>query len=257
MPRVAILGSSDALAAHAPAGGGALEVVAGGADLGVEGADAVVAFDPDAATRARLAGGPAPAILWLSGAVPAPAPADHLRTIVAGAPPAGAPAPWRTVPPPVADGWFADPAAPAPEPGAGHAAWVGPPTERRALYERHFGDAVEIAPDAGPGSDAAVAVHLSDCPGGGHGARVALARGRLLVSEPLLPGHGLEAGIDYLAATAIDDVRALVADALRNPVATERVRLLGRRKAELFRSSRVIARLVGDLLTELDAVRAR
>jgi len=72
------------------------------------------------------------------------------------------------------------------------------------------------------------------------------------VSEPLKPSRGLEPGIDYVEVRDPAEVRAAVENAVRAPSAFLRMRLRGRRKAELFRSSRVVARLVGDLLRELD-----
>ena len=87
---------------------------------------------------------------------------------------------------------------------------------------------------------------------------IALAGGQLLVSERLRPSRGLEPGIDYLEIRDLQEIRSAVDNAVRAPEAFLRVRLRGRRKAELFRSSRVVARLVGDLLLELDlAVSAR
>lgn len=259
MSSVAIVGSPSALAAHAPASRDDLQVAVmeAGADLdAIAAVDAIVAIDPTPAERERLAAGPLPALIWHAGAATATVGAPHARTVAGAGPGIGGPSPWRTVPLPVADALFAPAGAPAPA-GFGRAAWLGPPTDRRALYESHFGDSIAIEPDAGPEDDAAIAVQLADRRDHGHGARVALARGRLLVSEPIVPGHGLEPGIDHLVANDLADVRAHVVEALRNPPAVERVRLLGRRKAELFRSSRVIARLVGDLLAELDAVSAR
>jgi len=254
VPRVAIVGSAAALAAHAPAAGGDLAVAARAPGDGPGAADVVVAFDPSAEERERLAAEAVPAIVWLSHGAPTVV-GEHLRTVTAAAT-AGSPDPWRTVPPPVADRWFAPAGAAAPA-HAGRAEWLGPPTPRREVYDHHFGDDVAIAPDGGPESDATVAVGLADTADGGHALRVALARGRLVVTEPGEPGRGLEAGIDYLVANALDDVRSLVAEALRSPAAVERVRLLGRRKAELFRSSRVVGRLAADLLAELDVAPAR
>ena len=116
------------------------------------------------------------------------------------------------------------------------------------------------AAEAGPDGRTAIAVNFADesGPPTTHRALVALAGGQLLVSERLRPSRGLEPGIDYLEIRDLQEIRSAVDNAVRAPEAFLRVRLRGRRKAELFRSSRVVARLVGDLLLELDlAVSAR
>lgn len=245
VPRVAVLGSTELLEASAPASvPGLLEVHEIGtvADLESLRPDAVVAFEPDPATERELTGLGLPALLWRGS--PGTPPADpQQRLVLATGDQLGA---WRCVGWPVADRLFAPE---LPDLPAG-AAWLGGPTARRSSYLSWFQHTVEPAAD---GSAAVVAVNLHDGdePAFEPRAARALAEGRLLVSEPLAPPRGLEAGIDYLAAPELDDLYLAVESAVRDPRAFRRVRIRGRRKAELFRSSRVIARLVHDLLLEL------
>lgn len=143
------------------------------------------------------------------------------RRTITGSPDAS-PSSWRSIPLPVADGLFSDSQCPATQ------------------------------------GDSTIAVNFQDESGTAsmHRALAALAEGRLLISEPLLPSRGLEPGIDYVEARSLHEVRSAVENASRAPEAFRRTRLRGRRKAELFRSSRVVARLVGDLLLELDLAAA-
>jgi hypothetical protein len=242
--RVAVLGSAPLLDACAPASVAGLEVievpaegdVAGVGSLGV---DAIVAFDPDEALAARLDG---PALLWSS--VPgriAPGPGQRL-VLSSGDHPAA----WRCVSLPVADRHYTGAEA---ELSQG-AAWLGRPTRRRSSYLSWFTHTDAPAED---GTEALVAVNMHDSDEPTFEPRVAraLARGQLLVSETLAPTRGLEPGIDFLEAQDLDDLYLAVESATLEPHAFRRVRLRGRRKAELFRSSAVIPRLVDDLLLEL------
>ena len=242
MARVAVLGSAPLLDAHAPASVPGLDVIEVPADGDVEGVgslgvDAVVAFDPDQELAARLDG---PALLWssLPGRI---APAARQRLVLSSG---DHPDAWRCVSLPVADRHYADVDLPA------GAAWLGPPTQRRSSYLSWF---THTAAPAEDGTEALVAVNMHDGDEPAFEPRVprALARGRLVVSETLAPARGLEPGIDYLEAQDLDDLYLAVESAVLDPHAFRRVRLCGRRKAELFRSSAVIHRLVGDLLLEL------
>ena len=77
------------------------------------------------------------------------------------------------------------------------------------------------------------------------------------MSEPLVPRHGLEPGIDLLEA---ETPRALMLALERLqpilPAPTRTSRRRGRRKAETFRASRVWPRLLGDLRADVAGVRA-
>jgi len=80
-----------------------------------------------------------------------------------------------------------------------------------------------------------------------------LAAGHLVISEPLSPSHGLENGLDYLEVRYPEELLALASVARAFPDAFHRVRLRGRRKAELFRASRVWPALFRDLFADLRA----
>jgi hypothetical protein len=245
VPRVAVLGSAELLEASAPASiPGLLEVheVTAVADLEAVRPDAAVALEPGASSAPALGQLGLPTLVWMTS--PGAAPADSRQRLVLAT--GDGPEAWRCVGLPVADRHFVPDLPELPR----RAAWLGKPSARRSAYLSWFQHTVQPAVD---GSAAVVAVNLHDGdqptfeP---HAAR-ALAEGRLLVSETLAPPRGLEPGIDYLAAQDLDDLYLAVESAVSNPDAFRRVRLRGRRKAELFRSSRVIARLVHDLLLEL------
>ncbi len=213
-----------------------------GPELEALAVDAVVALTPERRLEERLAALGLPALLWRPGPAPGPAGAAQRLVLSAGDQPEA----WRCVGLPVADRRFAAEEPKLPE----RAAWLGPPTPRRASYLDWFDHTHEPAAD---GTDALVAVnvHDGDEPAFEQRAAAALAAGRLLVSETLVPSRGLEPGIDYLAARDLDDLYLAVESAVLHPHAFRRVRLRGRRKAELFRASRVVARLVHDLLLEV------
>jgi hypothetical protein len=80
-----------------------------------------------------------------------------------------------------------------------------------------------------------------------------LAAGHLVLSEPLLPLHGLETGIDFLPVGTPGDVWWAIESMARFPGLYERIRIRGRLKAEQFRASRVWPRLVDDLFADLAA----
>ncbi len=249
MARVAVLGSPSLIDACAPSPlPGSLDVVelreGVTADaLRSAGPDAVVAFEPGAELVDLLAELGLPAILWT--AAPGAAPGGPAQRLVLAA--GDGPAAWRCVSLPVADSLYA-PVADLPA----RAAWLGPGSARRVSYLSWFQHA---EPPADDGEDAVVAVNLhDDSPAFDPRVTRALAAGRLLVSETLVPSRGLEPGIDYLEARDLDDLYLAVESAVQDPHAFRRVRLRGRRKAELFRASRVIGRLVGDLQLELDGV---
>jgi hypothetical protein len=192
---------------------------------------------------------PAPAIVWLPDARTRP-PAD-LRPgdrVIAPAP--GVAGAWRTMPLPVADELFASASE---RPGTGRALWLGPDCERRRSYLELFEHSVEFVDSP---ASATVAVNLHD---GGEPAfepRVAraLAAGLALVSEPLEPSFGLEPGLDYIEARDMTDVFVAVENAATAPEAYATVARRGRWKAEWFRSSRVVERLMCDLRIEAGAL---
>lgn len=227
MPHVTLFGPSSLLDRCAPSDAEELTVtVAGGVSALAEHAtrrtDALVAFEPSEADLAEIVAAALPTIVWWQDTPPAwtkraiGANGDLLRTVTGAA--EASPGSWRSVALPVADRLFVD----------------------------------VSAHTAGPDGRTAIAVNFEDesGPATTHRALVALAGGQLLVSEPLRPLRGLEPGIDYLELSDLEEIRSAVDNAVRAPEAFLRIRLRGRRKAELFRSSRVLGRLVDDLLLE-------
>jgi len=80
-----------------------------------------------------------------------------------------------------------------------------------------------------------------------------LAAGHLVISEPLLPTHGLEPGFDYLEAQFPDDLLAFATEARAFPDAFQHIRARGREKAEQVRASVVWPALVRDLVADVAA----
>ncbi len=232
---MAIAGAPEHVSACAPSGPG-VEVVP------VEGAEA-----PE---LVLVLGGtvppdlPAPAIVFLldgDGAPPGLRPEDRIVAPVPGL--RGA---WRTMPLPVADALF------APEAGealAGRAAWLTPDCARRRSYLERFAHSIEFLDSPG-GATVAVNLHDSDRATFEPRAARALAAGQLLVSETLEPSFGLEPGIDYLEARDLTDLFVMAENAACAPGAYGAIRARGQRKAEWFRSSRVVERLAQDLRLE-------
>jgi hypothetical protein len=246
--RVALLGQSSLLDACAPASGGDLEAAVLSGDVSLKALesvapDAVVTFEPSAEQQDVIEELDVPTVLWWSGKTPGPA--TGRQRIVADS--GRQDDVWRSSSLPVADRFYKDPAAPA----TPRAVWLGPPSSRRAECLKHFDSRIEILDE--DSADATIAINLHDesQPGCEHRALRALAEGRLLISETIRPSRGLEPGIDYLEARHLGDITHALDNAVRAPASFERVRLRGRRKAELFRASRVIPRLVDDLLLEV------
>jgi hypothetical protein len=104
-----------------------------------------------------------------------------------------------------------------------------------------------------PGRD--VAVNLEDGRDLGFERNVLLplAAGKLLVSEPLVPSHGLEPDVDFVEISTRDHLARVLHALDAYPGAYERVRRRGRAKAELFRASVVYPMLVHDLYLDLAA----
>jgi hypothetical protein len=205
--------------------------------------DVVLALAPAPEALAALADSPAPVLVWLTGGASVHGLRPQDRLISAAAHARGA---WRTLPLPVGDARFAAAAAPD---IPGRALWLTGDGSRRREYLDHFEHSVALVE---PPEEATVAINLHD---GDHGtlasrAAAALAAGHLLVSETLEPSFGLEPGLDYLEGRELDDVFVTVENAARAPEAFRRVRIRGRRKAEWFRASRVIRKLVEDLELE-------
>jgi hypothetical protein len=168
---------------------------------------------------------------------------------------------WRSLPLPVADRYYR-PVKPIE--GKPNVLFVGRSTpHREALLEpiKRYHEVVHMA----FGVDAAelerlmaeheVGINIHNHPYLSFENRVCihLAAGHLVFSEPLLPTHGLEPGIDYLEIHTSGTLVHLVECVKRFPGIWHPVRVRGRRKAEQFRASRVYPRLVADFLRDLSA----
>ncbi len=84
-----------------------------------------------------------------------------------------------------------------------------------------------------------------------------LAAGHLVLSEPLIPSHGLEVGLDYLDVSTPAHIWWAIESMARFPGIYDRIRVRGRLKAEQFRASRVWPRLVSDMLADVEAFGGR
>ena len=164
---------------------------------------------------------------------------------------------WRSVPIPVADRVYGPPAGDL-------TVFVGRSSTHRESFlgpVKHDFDVVHVAHGfAGERliallreHEVGINLHNEPYPSFENRVPIHLAAGHLVISEPLSPLHGLEPGVDFLELVG----PALLGNTLevlsRFPGAYDRVRVRGRRKAELFRASRVYPRLVGDLLRELES----
>ena len=166
---------------------------------------------------------------------------------------------WRSLPLPVADRFYR---AVPPPPSDPKVLFVGRSTPHRErmladakarheLLHLAFGVDAAHLEDLLAEHDVAVNVHNHPYPTFENRVCLHLAAGNLVISEALSPGHGLEPGIDYLEISSGYGLAETITMLGRFPGIWHDVRVRGRRKAELFRASRVYPRLVGDLLLDL------
>ncbi len=168
---------------------------------------------------------------------------------------------WRSLPLPVDDRLYAQvrPSASPPR-----ALFVGYSTEHRERFlvnAKHSYDVLHYAHGLHGGelrdvfgrTDVALNLHGEPYPSFENRVLLHLAAGHLVISEPLDPTHGLEAGIDFLEIRRPDELMTLLYQLTRRPDTFERVRHRGRAKADDYRASRVWPRVVGDLLADLRA----
>jgi hypothetical protein len=166
---------------------------------------------------------------------------------------------WRSIPLPVADEHYAPLRPPAWPP---RALFVGRSTEHRELFltpAKHEFDVLHLAHGASGDdlqklfdqTDICINLHNHDYPSFENRCSIALAAGKLLVTERLSPTHGLEPALDYIEVTVPEQLLQVLANARSWPEAYRRIRVRGRRKAELFRASSVYPRLVRDLLLDI------
>ncbi|HEV7772191.1 MAG TPA: hypothetical protein VGO48_02745 [Conexibacter sp.] len=168
---------------------------------------------------------------------------------------------WRSLPLPVDDRFFAEP---SPIAGRPRVMFVGRSTAHREqlltpakhafdLLHVAFGVDAERLDALMREHDVGINLHNEPYPSFENRVSLHLAAGHLVVSEPLDPTHGLEAGIDYLEIGSPAMLHDAIALLQRFPNIHQRVRVRGRMKAEGFRASRVYPRLLHDLLLDLRA----
>lgn len=166
---------------------------------------------------------------------------------------------WRSLPLPVDDRIYAAVAPSAPVP---RILFVGYSTEHRERFlvnAKHSYDVLHYAHglhgtelrDVFARTDIALNLHGEPYPSFENRVLLHLAAGHLVISEPLDPTHGLEAGIDFLEIRRPDELMTLLYQLTRRPETFERVRHRGRAKADDYRASRVWPRVIGDLLADL------
>lgn len=166
---------------------------------------------------------------------------------------------WRSLPIPVADSLFMDVRKRSDTPrllfvgrSTPHREQLLEPIKRRypivhighGLFGERLARFLEEA-------DVQLNLHNNPYPSFENRVCVALAAGHLVVSEPLSPSHGLQAGRDYLEARDAEQLRALVERLFAEPNAFLEPQHAGRRQAERFRASRVYPPLVREAVADV------
>lgn len=171
---------------------------------------------------------------------------------------------WRSLPIPVADSLFMDLRERAHPP---RLLFVGRSTEHREALLAPIKRAYPIV-HIGHGlfgeqltrflerADVQLNLHNNPYPTFENRICIALAAGHLVISEPLSPGHGLSAGVDYLEASDPQALLAIVQRLSREPQAYAEVQAAGRAQAERFRASSVYPKLVRDALADVGGIRS-
>lgn len=166
---------------------------------------------------------------------------------------------WRSLPLPVADRFYAPVGAPELE---SRALFVGRSTAHRekllfeakarnGLLHLAFGVGADQLEQLLREHDVAINIHNHPYPSFENRVCLHMAAGNLVVTEALSPTHGLEGGIDYIQFTTAGELSDVLTALERFPGTWHDVRVRGRRKAEIFRASRVYPRLVNDLFADL------
>ena len=168
---------------------------------------------------------------------------------------------WRSIPLPVSDDSFTDVAD---RDGPGRAIFIGRSTEHRERYLipiKHEFDVAHIAHgftgeklrELLADYDVAINLHNEDYVTFENRIPRHLAAGQLLITETARPTFGLEPGIDYVEVATPGELHLAVASAFHRIDAFRGMRLRGRRKAEWFRASVVLPRLVHDVFLDVAA----
>jgi hypothetical protein len=168
---------------------------------------------------------------------------------------------WRSLPLPVDDRIYAPVAPSAATPRILFVGYSTDHRERFLINAKHEYDVLHYAHglhgaelrDVFGRTDIALNLHGEPYPSFENRVLLHLAAGHLVISEPLDPTHGLEAGIDFLEIRRPDELMTLLYQLTRRPETFERIRHRGRAKADDYRASRVWPRVIGDLLADLRA----
>ncbi|MGD0198653.1 MAG: hypothetical protein ABSC56_12210 [Solirubrobacteraceae bacterium] len=168
---------------------------------------------------------------------------------------------WRAIPPPISDALFADVRQMHAPPRVMSIGRATPHRDAMLLGAKHHHTLLELLHGVGGATMARllgeydVGVYIAPERGGGFGAQVGmhLAAGQLLLVDNLAPAHGLERDIDYLHVADADALVWMLDRLGRFPEMYQRIRVRGRMKAEQYRSSRLFARVVHDLLADVEA----
>jgi hypothetical protein len=167
---------------------------------------------------------------------------------------------WRSLPLPVDDVVFATP-RPLGQPP--RVLFLGYSTEHREEWlvdSKHRFDVMHAAHgvygdrllDLFARTDVAINLHGEPYPTFENRVCLHLAAGHLLLSESLSPLHGLEPDIDFVEIHSPKHLEATIEGLQDAAPAVSPIQVRGRGKAEQFRASRVYARLIPDLATDVE-----
>jgi hypothetical protein len=166
---------------------------------------------------------------------------------------------WRALPIPVSDRLYRDV---LPAPGRPRMLFVGRSTlhrEQFLLQVKHRFDCLHVAFGAGLEElerlvdlhEITFNVHNEPYPSFENRVLLHLAAGHLVITEPLSPTHGLQAGRDYLEITTPEELTQAAERARADLDAFHAIRRSGRDQVEQHRASRVWPALVHDMLEDI------
>lgn len=165
---------------------------------------------------------------------------------------------WRSIPLPVDDRFYRDPAPMRTSPSIG---FIGSSTPYREQFLtgikhhydlRHFAHGLfgDRLLDELIELEIAINLHNLDISTFENRVSLHLAQGHLVLSQPLAPTNGLEADRDFIEFHTPEELAHIVAEIRAYPRAHELTRHRGRRKAEYFRASTVYEKILRELSLE-------
>jgi len=168
---------------------------------------------------------------------------------------------WRAQPLPVADGVFSDRLVHHDEVRSLFVGRTTPHREKWLMPAKHLFDLMHVEhgvfgtdlAEMAKGFLIAINLHNEPYPSFENRVPLHLAVGNLVISEELSPTNGLDPGLDFLQADDADDLVSYMGLIADDPTRFEWIRIRGHQKAEVFRASRVYARLLLDLLQDVAA----